>query len=310
MLESHVQVCKFVPCPRECRDPENKIKLISRINVESHEKEHCPNRDYTCQHCAEKGAHARITQVHDKVCGKKPVPCPNPLCEEQIERDVVSHHVDKECGYTVISCKYQDIGCDTKLKRHDMPGHEEGDDRTHLHFALGVVTALKKTVSLLEEKVATTLKQGESMVLRVTDFEHKRRKNGVFKSSPFYTSANGYCMAIQVHVNGCGYGRGTHVSIYTRILQGRNDRELNWPFVGTLSIVLLNQLEDDNHHVKKVKQALQSFDVETGTTRGCAKFVSHSQLAYDPVKNTQYLREDTVYLRVSVEVTGVRLWLE
>lgn len=292
-------------------DSDNKVTLLPRKNLETHERKHCPNRDYTCGNCGEKGTYAVITQVHDEVCGKKLILCPNVLCEQKVERDMVSRHINLECGYTVVSCKYQEIGCDIKLKRHDMSEHEESDDRTHLHMALDVVTALKKTVSVLEEKATTVLKRGESLVLKITDFEHKWKSSEVFKSLPFYTSANGYCMTILVHANGCGYGRGTHVSVYTRILQGRNDGNLNWPFVGILIVTLLNQWEDNNHHMKKVKPALQSFDVDTGTTRGCAKFISHTHLAHDPVKNTEYLREDTIFLRVSVqEVTGVRHWLE
>ena len=304
-------MCKFLPCPKECEDAEGKIKQISRRRLEKHLERECPNRDYVCESCGEKGTHVSITQVHDGVCKKKLVPCPNSKCKEVIAREVVSRHVDHECGYTVVSCKYQDIGCDAKLKRHDMAEHEEGGagDRPHLHMALEAVMTLRKKVAMLEEK-QSTLKEGETMLLKVTDFENKKLRNDIFVCPPFYTSANGYHMTIQVHANGCGYGRDTHVSIYTRVLQGKNDQVLDWPFNGTLSIKLLNQLENDNHHVKKVKPSIQSFDVDTGTIRGCAKFIPHSALAHDLVKNTQYLKDDTLYFRVSVEVVGRRCWLE
>lgn len=309
ILEEHAKVCIFVPCPRKCTDGKN-IRNITRRELDRHQKEDCPNRDYVCEHCGEKGTYSTITQIHDQVCTKKLVQCPNIKCGQKVERDMVEHHVQMECGYTVISCKYQDLGCDLKLKRHDMLGHEDTEDKMHLHMALDAVVAMKKTVAQLEEKDIIMLKHGESMVLKVTEFSQKKVSNGIFKSPPFYTSANGYFMMIQVHPNGCGYRRGTHVSIYVRILQGKNDGELSWPFVGTLKVQLLNQLEDSDHHVKCIKPALQSFDVDTGTTRGNAKFITHSQLDHDPVKNIQYLKNDTLYLRVSVEVANSKPWLE
>jgi TNF receptor-associated factor 4 len=296
----------FVTCPRKCQAGET----IPRKYLEEHLKEDCPHRDYTCEYCSEMGTFNSITQVHMEVCGKWPVRCSNSKCTQTVQRDMIEHHVLEECGYTVVSCKYQDIGCDLKFKRHDMAEHVGGDDKTHLHMALNAVVALKKRVAELEEQTTSALKPGGSMVLKVTEFDQRRLKNKAYSSPPFYTSANGYCMKIQVHPNGCGYGRGTHVSVYTRILQGKNDRELNWPFVGTLKIKLLNQLQDSKHHMKDVKPALQSFDVDTGTIRGCAKFISHLALARDSVKNTEYLKDDTLYFRVSVEVANHKPWLE
>ena len=265
---------------------------------------------HTHQPCGWEGTLGTLEEhTKDKECRRQLVQCPNTKCMQEVERDMLERHIQLECGYTVISCKYQDIGCDLKLKRHDMLGHEHSEDKMHLHMALEAVVALKKTVAQLEEK-NITLKHGESMVLKVTEFSHRKSSNDIFRSPPFYTGANGYCMMVQIHPNGCGYGRGTHVSIYTRVLQGKHDRELSWPFVGTLKVWLLNQLEDSNHHVKCIKPALQSFDVDTGTTRGCAKFIPHPQLVHDPVNNIQYLRNDTLYLRLLVEVPDHKPWLE
>ena len=38
-----------------------------------------------------------------------------------------------------------------------------------------------------------------------------------------------------------------------------------------------------------------------GDTWGRPKFIPHSALAHDPVKNTQYLKNDTLYFRMEVE---------
>ncbi len=38
-----------------------------------------------------------------------------------------------------------------------------------------------------------------------------------------------------------------------------------------------------------------------GDSWGDPMFIPHSALGHDPVKNTQYLKDDTIYFRVKVE---------
>lgn len=228
-----------------------------------------------------------------------------------MEREKIANHVANDCGYTVITCKYENIGCEVKLKRHDMMEHEKGDDANHLHMALDNITVLKSTVENLEEK-SSTLKHGESMTLKLKDFELKRQNNEVFKSQPFYTSTNGYRMSIHVHSNGFGYAKGTHVSIFASFLQGQYDSEMNWPFAGSITVQLLNQLADENHYTRRINPKVQQRDVDKAGTlpRGCAKYIGHSELYHDSVKKTQYLKEDTLYFKVSVQEADPKPWLE
>ena len=96
------------------------------------------------------------------------------------------------------------------------------------------------------------------------------------------------------------------MSAYAYILEGEYDAELKWPFVEEVTITLLNQLEDENHHTKVV-----NFDNHrVGSIRGYAKFTPHSGLTHNPSKNTQYLQNDTLYFRVSLEVSDHKPWLE
>ena len=43
---------------------------------------------------------------------------------------------------------------------------------------------------------------------------------------------------------------------------------------------------------------------------GFRKFTSHSKLMLNPAKNTQYLKNDTLYFRVSADVPDHKCWLE
>ena len=116
-------------------------------------------------------------------------------------------------------------------------------------------------------------------------------------------------MVLRVFANGNGDGKDTHVSVFAGILKGEYDTELKWPFVGKVRVTLLNQLQDMNHHTKVIPfDAIDSHRV--GNNRGFATFIHHSALANDLVKNTQYLKEDELYFKVSVEVSDRKPWLE
>ena len=301
-LKAHVATCEFTlfTCPKECKDDTNDITHFMRKDLDKHLENDCPNRDYECEYCREEGTYAHITQVHDKECLLKILPCPN-KCTKTMPRQDIEKHVGLECEYTVIACKFKIIGCTTEMKRGDMAAHEL-DDSLHLSKALN-------TVVKLQEKVLI----GKSITFKITKFQEKKDSDEVFISPSFYTSPGGYHMAIRVDTNGNGNSKGTHVSIFAPILKGKYDTELRWPFVGEVTFTLLNQLEDKNHETLILN--LDAGDNAmahgpTGTAWGTSAFTPHSKLAHDLVKNTQYLKDDTLYFRVSVEVSDHKPWLE
>ena len=57
-------------------------------------------------------------------------------------------------------------------------------------------------------------------------------------------------MCISVVPNGNDEGKGSHVSVFIKLLEGPNDESLHWPFLGTVELELLNQLADSGHHVR------------------------------------------------------------
>ena len=333
-LEEHVAVCQFtpVPCPKQC-----KIVLLLRKDLDNHINNECPNRDCECEYCGENGTYANITQIHSAVC-EKIVPCPNEDCTGTMKYHMIEDHVEDDCEYTEVSCKYANVGCDVKLKRKDMRAHEE-DDKIHLHQALGAVVELNdKSVQLqdtslqLQEKLQDinlqlqdTISRMEYglnnisrwrwkqeiilMTFKLTDYQHKVENDEEFKSPSFYTSPEGYHMSIKVYINGNGDGKGTHVSVFVYILEGRNDSKLKWPFIGSVKIELLNQLKDGSHHIKTVPFKLEH-NTQVGSSLGYSQFIPHTELSQNSSYNREYLKDDTLYFRVSVKVPDRKPWLE
>ena len=178
-----------------------------------------------------KGTYAHITQVHDKICELKILPCPN-KCSKTMPSKDIEKHVHSECEDAVIACDYRIIGCDTKLKRKDMAAHEQ-EDKLHLHMAIKTVQTSKK-------------RSGTPLTFKVSDYQNKKENNIEYISPSFYTSSNGYHMAIVVYANGHSVSKDKYVTVSSSFLQ--YDTKLNWPFVGKVTLTLLNQREDNNHH--------------------------------------------------------------
>ena len=294
VLRKHVATCQFtmVSCPKECKLNGEERQVI-RKDIADHLRAECPNRDYNCEHCGEAGSYVHITQVHNKTCHSKIVPCSNPKCGKTMQRQDMKCHLDTECDFTLVSCKYEGISCDVKLKRKDMAAHEQNDIRLHLHMALNRVSELEKALDSLSKENAK-LKEERQVTFNLTDYEEKKRADKESRSFSFYSAARGYCVAIEVYANGYSEGKGSHLSVYAYILKGKHDAELKWPFVGRISITLLNQLENKNHFAKTIVMEAER-NLHAKDNWGYPKFISNTKLMHDPVKNIQYLKDNALY---------------
>ena len=309
MLVNHITTCQFalVPCPNKCEDDKGAGELhLMRKDLDDHLKTKCL-KACECQHCGQKGTYASITEDHDKVCNKKIIPCPNKGsgCPLSMERGKTNQHVRSVCGYTEVACAYESLGCGVRMLRKDVEKHEKEAQEKHVKFSLVSVR------SLLEQN--KTLSEGEAFLFKLPGYASKKVKDEIFHSPSFCTSPGGYKMCIRVYANGDGSGKGTHVSfthvsLYAALLEGAYDASLSWPFMGTVTFTLLNQLADDNHHSSTLKYKTK-YNANVGSNWGYDQFISHSGLSHDPVKNTQYLKNDTLYFRVTVVVGDHKPWL-
>ena len=261
--------------------------------MKKHLEEDCPNRDYSCEHCGENGTYAS-TQVHYKKCEMIEVTCPEDGCMERMQQHHVKYHIGTQCEYAIISCKYASIGCKTKLKRKDMAVHEQ-DDTAHLHVAL--------------ERLHKKSLDEQSLKFKFTNYQENKEMDEAVQSPSYYSSPNGYYVVMRVYANGYGDSKGTHVSVYAKFLEGEYDAQLKWPFVGNVTFTLLNQLEDKNHH-QMTSNLTAERNLQVGNSRGKPRFILHSVLDYDPVNNTQYLKDDTLYFRMLVEPADHKPWLQ
>ena len=265
----------------------------------------CPRRQYECPHCRESGEYQERTTTHLEECPKMKIPCPNDGCDEEIQRCNISLHRQK-CLFESVSCKYTNIGCKKSVLRKDLEEHQN-DSQQHLQLAIDKVNQQEMTIKKHEDKIAQL--QTTPMKFKITNFDKLKTSNETVYSPGFYTSSGGYKMCIRVDTNGIGDGKGTHVSVFAYLMRGENDDHLPWPFTGTVTVELLNQLKDDNHISRIMtfppddNEASQIVVIEerASTGYGYHCHIPHSELSYNAAKNCQYLKDDCLYFRVKVD---------
>ena len=138
------------------------------------------------------------------------------------------------------------------------------------------------------------------------DFSVERTSSTMY-SPAFYSHPHGYRMCLRVYANGYGDGKGTHVSIFTHLMQGPFDDHLKWPFRGDITIQIVNQAGDHDHFEKTIPYDDKTPDKSAGRVTGkerddCGwgfhQFLAHTALPYNAVKKIQYLKDNHLIVRV------------
>ena len=115
-------------------------------------------------------------------------------------------------------------------------------------------------------------------------------------------------MCLKVYANGLGDDKGTHVSVFTYLMKGENDDNLKWPFRGTITVTLLNQLQPNSHHLCAIiydENISEVYNARVKKRRtqgqGYHKFILHTNLSHNTEKNIVYLQNDCLHLSVDIK---------
>ena len=323
-LDSHLTQCLYqlVKCPNQCDVPS-----IQRQLLQHHLEEDCPNREVSCPHCNITDKHNIVTGSHLEECPDLLIPCPNEGCQEHFKRRVMLDHRDK-CPLEIIRCKYSTVGCRKTLIRQELPQHNNDNIEYHLELAMTSVVELSGDIEqmnsriedlqqeITELKVKPITAQKGPLVFKLNDFSILKSRDKVWCSPRFYTSPGGYNLCLSVYSNGEKDGKGTHISCYIHLMPGEYDDTLEWPFKGEVTVELLNQEQNKYHkkHYLKFNESTPAkyrvVEGQSGLGWGKHEFLSHSELSLNSSLNCQYLKDDTLYFRVSVTVTSkTKPWL-
>ena len=338
-MDEHLKTCEYVKllCPKKCKSILRKRQSLSvrvetettkvfRKDIQKHLEEDCPYRQYNCPHCQETDEYEDITGKHTEICPKMIIECSNaPHCKTTFPRETKHTHLST-CQYQEVACKYSEFGCKTMPFRKDLQEHEN-DDNAHLRIAMTTVLSLKKQCTLLNTQLqCSNMKdqRGLSSIFKMPSFKEKKENNIEFLSDPFYTDPRdpsytdprGYKIVISIDANGYDKHKGTHISVWVYLMRGEYDDQLEFPFKATTKFELLNQLEDKNHHCKSYTHdgtqdcSKRVIDQEMSSeAQGVRAFIPHGDLGHNVTKNCQYLKDDCLVFRISVDVPSYKPWL-
>lgn len=134
----------------------------------------------------------------------------------------------------------------------------------------------------------------------LTNFALHKRGTTQWMCPPFHTELGGYKMAIEISANGEGAGKGSHVSVYIRIMRGEYDDRLLWPLRASVTVQLISQRNDGNDYEMSTPyyEWARVTDGVVGVGWGWDKFVPHTELEVSAGRRTEYLKNDRLNFRV------------
>ncbi|XP_067251968.1 TNF receptor-associated factor 5 isoform X1 [Chanodichthys erythropterus] len=146
------------------------------------------------------------------------------------------------------------------------------------------------------------------LIWKVRDYWHRKEAGTPLNSTPFYTSRNGYKLSVRAYLGGDNSGRGTHMSLYITIMRGDFDSLLPWPFRQNITLTLLDQSGSRNHLSSTFTPDANSDSFcrptsDANVATGFPRFISHSDL--EVPRNAVYMRDDTLFIKVKVDTTGL-----
>lgn len=133
-----------------------------------------------------------------------------------------------------------------------------------------------------------------------------RRKLCLY-SPPFSTSEHGYQMCAQVYLNGDGMGKGTHISIFFKILKSPFDPLLSWPFKQKVTLMILDQKFMQHHITESFRPDPDSSSFkrpvsDSNIGSGCPLFSSHENIEV----GEKFIVEDTLFIKIIVDTHNIR----
>ncbi|XP_028411639.1 TNF receptor-associated factor 3-like [Dendronephthya gigantea] len=144
-----------------------------------------------------------------------------------------------------------------------------------------------------------------TLLWKIENYERKRQDaiNGVktsLYSPPFYSAQYGYKMCAKIYMNGDGFGKGSHLSLFFVIMKGDYDALQSWPFQKKITMMLLDQGNGDHmidaFHSDPQSSSFKCPNSEMNIASGSPLF-----MPIDSLSNRQYIKNDTLFIKIIVE---------
>ena len=144
-----------------------------------------------------------------------------------------------------------------------------------------------------------------TLLWKIEGYQRKRQDaiNGVktaLYSTPFYSAQYGYKMCAKIYMNGDGFGKGSHLSLFFVVMRGDYDALQTWPFQKKITMMLLDQGNGDHmidaFHSDPQSSSFQRPKSDMNIASGSPLF-----MPLDSLNNRQYIKDDVMFIKVIVD---------
>ncbi len=146
----------------------------------------------------------------------------------------------------------------------------------------------------------TTISTQENLPIELSlpNYEAAKAAHAARIGEPMYTHPGGYKFRIDLWANGKGVGVNTHISITVQSLEGENNDNLKFPAKFIVTLELLNQYSDYDHHVREIACFYRdgSYNTEIGRD---FKFLPKENVYWNAERRTQYVLNDVLRFRMT-----------
>ena len=155
------------------------------------------------------------------------------------------------------------------------------------------------------EPLQTKINYNGVLVWKIEGFQKKRQDaiNGVQRaiySDYFYTSEFGYKMCAKIYMNGDGFGKGTHLSLFFAVMKGDYDALQTWPLQKKITMMLMDQGNGD-HMIDAFHSDPQSSSFKRPTSDMSIASGSPLFIPLNRLNSRQYIKDDVMFIKIIVE---------
>ena len=183
------------------------------------------------------------------------------------------------------------------------------------------ITRLRERVDLIDASMAettvrlsdlrgqspdqTTTSCNGTLLWKIGDFNRRRREavtgSQIATYSPhFYSSQYGYKMCARIYMNGDGFGKGTHISLFFVVMKGDFDALLPWPFQKKITMMLLDQ-SNGEHMIDAFRSDPESSSFQRPKNNMNVASGSPLFMALADLSNRAYVKDDTMFVKIIVD---------
>ena len=220
------------------------------------------------------------------------------------ERNLEIRRVEQKLGKEIETLQAKNTRLETKLR-------EKTELLERCHYKM---EQIDQSVAILmtrfedlepRERLQTKINYNGVLLWKIEDF-HKKRQDAIsgvqraLYSDYFYTSEFGYKMCAKIYMNGDGFGKGTHLSLFFVVMKGEYDALQTWPLQKKITMILLDQGSGD-HMVDAFHSDPQSSSFKRPTSGMNIASGSPLFIPIENLNNRQYIKDDLMFIKIIVE---------